>query len=89
MLQKSILSESKWGAQAVVKGRTAPLAPPWRWHWLPEQKMIPQWLILLTYGKKQQSHTLNQGCKFELKPQKSRLSCRTRKNSVDFQFESG
>ena len=33
--------------------------------------------------KKQQSHTLNQGCKFELKPKKSRLFCRTRENSVD------
>ena len=34
--------------------------------------------------KKEQSHTLNQGCKFELKPEKSRLFCRTRESSVDF-----
>ena len=32
---------------------------------------------------KQQSHTLNQGCKFELNLKKSRLFYRTRKNSVD------
>ena len=38
----------------------------------------------VTHGKKQQSDTLNQGCKFELKPQKSRLLCRTRENSVDY-----
>ena len=41
-----------------------------------------QWLILWTHGQKQQSHTLNQGCKFELKLEKSRLFCRTRKNSM-------
>ena len=46
-------------------------------------KMIPQWLILWTHGKIQQSHTLNQGCKFEPKLKKSRLFCQTRKNSVD------
>ena len=28
LLQKSILSKPKWGAQAVFRGGTAPLAPP-------------------------------------------------------------
>ena len=33
-------------------------------------------------SSKKQSHTLNQGFKFELKLEKSRLFCRTRKNNV-------
>ena len=32
--------------------------------------------------KKQQSYTLNKGCQIELKLEKSRLLCRTRKNSM-------
>ena len=32
--------------------------------------------------KKQPSHTLNQGCKFELKLKKSQLFCQIRKNSM-------
>ena len=88
---KSILNKPKWGGTSSRRGDGAPgptvakasLAPPqWR-HWLPVQKMIPHWLILWTHGKKQQSHTLNQGCKFELKLKKSRLFCRTRKKSFD------
>ena len=37
---------------------------------------------LVNSRKKQLSHTLNQGCKLELKLEKSRLFCRTRKNSM-------
>ena len=41
-----------------------------------------QWLIFYTKGKNQQNHTLNQGCEFKLKLEKSRLFCQTRKNSM-------
>ena len=83
MLQKSILNESKWGAQAVVRGGRRPWPHRSDGTGYQYKKMIPQWLILGTHGKKQQSHTSNQSCKFELKPKKSRLFCRTRENSVD------
>ena len=32
MFQKRILRKPKWGAQAAVRGGTAPPGPPWRRH---------------------------------------------------------
>ena len=46
MLQKRILSESKWGAQAVVRGERRPLPHRGDGTGYEYKKMIPQWLIL-------------------------------------------
>ena len=66
------------GTQAVIWG----VRRPWPRRSDGTGWLIHQWLILWTHGKKQQSHTMNQGCKFEFKLEKSRLFCRTRKNSM-------
>ena len=48
------------GAQAVIRGGRRPWPHRSDGTGYQYKKMIPQWPILGTHGKKQQSHTLNQ-----------------------------
>ena len=84
MLQKSILIEPKWGGTSSRKGGTAPLAPPLRRHYgYQYKKWYTSGKFCELTVKNSKAILWTRAAKFELKPPKNRLFCRTRENRFD------